>query len=150
MTNKELKNKAEEMIEAQIDISGLSREEVLDVSALCFMEQYIRDEITSEDLIELGNYLEQPFDMDEVEKIKATRKKQAEYRLNHKAKKLLERKRTKIGSKVRFKGNGLDQAVVQSLIEDYQKGKISKELLEKTIALTGLKVENLNLEKKED
>lgn len=95
MTKEEIKKVAEEMIEAQCDESGCGREEVLEVSTLCFLEKYIHDEITEEDLIQLSNYLETPLDMEEVEKLKEKRKKQAVYRLNHKARKLIERKEMK-------------------------------------------------------
>ena len=95
MTKEEIKKVAEEMIEAQCDESGCGREEVLEVSTLCFLEKYINDEITEEDLIQLSNYLETPLDMEEVEKLKEKRKKQAVHRLNHKARKLIERKEMK-------------------------------------------------------
>ena len=93
MTKEEIKKVAEEMIEAQCDESGCVREEVLEISTFCFLEKYIRDEITNEDLVELSSYLETPLNMEEVDKLKEKRKKQASYRLNHKAKKLIERKR---------------------------------------------------------
>ena len=80
MAKKEIAEKAEEMINWQCEESGCIREEVLWVSTCCFIEQYIHDEITANDLIALSNYLENPLDMDEVEKLKAKRKKQAEYR----------------------------------------------------------------------
>ena len=95
MTKEEIKKVAEEMIEAQCDEAGCGREEVLEVSTLCFLEKYIHDEITKEDLIQLSNYLETPLDMEEVEKLKEKRKKQAVYRSNHKARKLIERKEMK-------------------------------------------------------
>ena len=95
MTKEEIKKIAEEMIEAQCDEAGCGREEVLEVSTLCFLEKYIHDEITEEDLIQLSNYLETPLDMEEVEKLKEKRKKQVAYRLNHKARKLIERKEMK-------------------------------------------------------
>ena len=75
MTKEEIKKVAEEMIEAQCDESGCCREEVLEVSTLCFLEKYIH--------------------MEEVEKLKEKRKKQAVYRSNHKARKLIERKEMK-------------------------------------------------------
>ena len=95
MTKEEIKKVAEEMIEAQCDESGCGREEVLEVSTLCFLEKYIHDEITEEDLIQLSNYLETPLDMEEVEKLKEKRKKQAVYRSNLKARKLIGRKEMK-------------------------------------------------------
>lgn len=95
MTKEEIKKIAEEMIEAQCDEAGCGREEVLEVSTLCFLEKYINDEITEEDLIQLSNYLETPLDMEEVEKLKEKRKKQAVYRSNLKARKLIERKEMK-------------------------------------------------------
>lgn len=86
MTKEEIRVKAEEMIEAQMDESGLSREEVLEVSAICFLEQYMADEISREDLVELGEYLDFPFNMEKVKELKAKRQKQAEYRANRKNK----------------------------------------------------------------
>lgn len=121
------------MIEIQMDFSGLTREEVLDPSALSFLQQYLRDEITSDDLIALGDYLEYPFDMVEVEKIKATRKKQQEYRLNHKAKKRVEKKIKKLDPENKLSGKALYQVICESLTKDLSDNKISKELYDKAI-----------------
>ena len=143
MNKNKIKEMAEEMIAIQCEESGCTREEVMEVSALCFLEKYIHDEISKEDLVALSRYLETPLDFVEVEKLKTKRIKQAEYRLNQKAKKLLERKRTKIGKGVRFKEDGLDKAVLNSLLEDYKNNKISKDLLLKTISLTGLEVQDI-------
>ena len=49
MTKEEIKKAAEEMIEAQCDESGCAREEVLEVSTLCFLEKYINEIIVTDD-----------------------------------------------------------------------------------------------------
>lgn len=146
MTKEEIKKAAEEMIEAQCDESGCAREEVLEVSTLCFLEKYIRDEITKEDLVELSDYLETPLDMEEMEKLKEKRKKQAVYRLNHKARKLIERKKKKFEGQ-RFKDNGLNIAIGMSVFDEFVAGKISEELWIKSCELLGLREKDFDLKK---
>ena len=146
MTKEEIKKVAEEMIEAQCDESGCVREEVLEVSTFCFLEQYIRDEITKEDLIELSEYLETPLDMEEVEKLKVKRKKQAEYRFNHKARKLIERKKKKFEGQ-RFEGNGLNMAIGMAIFDEVVSGKITEELWLKACEFLGLRDKDFELKK---
>ena len=86
MTKEEIKRTAEEMIEAQCYESGLVREEVLEPSTLSFVEKYIHDEISREDLIQLSDYLEYPLNMEEVDKLKERRKKRLESRHHQKKK----------------------------------------------------------------
>jgi len=146
MTKEEIKKVAEEMIEAQCDESGCVREEVLEVSTFCFLEKYIRDEITKEDLVELSTYLETPLNMEEVDKLKEKRKKQAAYRLNHKAKKLIERKKKKFEGQ-RFKNNGLNIAIGMAIFDEVVAGKISEELWLKSCELLGLRDKDFELKK---
>ena len=138
MKTEQIKLLAEQMISAQCEESGLSREEVLEVSTLCFLEQYIHDEITKDDLIAFSEYLQTPLDMEEVEKLKTKRRKQAEYRLKQKAEKLIERKLIALGKKQADKGYGLWLAVINSLHEDYENGKISQPLFDKAVALLNM------------
>lgn len=93
MTKEQIKQIAEEMIEAQIYESGLEREDVIETSMLCFLDDYIKDEIAKEDLLEFATYLCYPIDIEAVEALKSKRKKQAEYRARYKAKKKLERQK---------------------------------------------------------
>lgn len=146
MTKEEIKKAAEEMIEAQCDESGCVREEVLEVSTFCFLEKYIHGEITKEDLIELSNYLETPLDMEEVEKLKEKRRKQAAYRLNHNAKKLIERKKKKFEGQ-RFKDNGLNIAIGMSIFDEVVAGKVSEELWLKSCEFLGLREKDFDLKK---
>lgn len=95
MTKEQIKQMAEEMIENQMSESDLEREEVIEVSMFCFLDDYIYDKITKEDLLEFATYLCYPLDMEYVEALKAKRKKQAEYRARYKAKKKLERQKRK-------------------------------------------------------
>lgn len=146
MTKEEIKTKAEEMIEAQCYESGCTREEVLEVSALCFLEQYIRDEITKNDLIELSNYLKTPLDMEEVEKLKAKRKKQAEYRLNQKARSIIERKKKKYEG-LRLEGSELNAAIGKAIYADVISGKVTEELWLKACEILKLRDEEFELKK---
>ena len=145
--NKELIEKeAEEMISAQCEESGLTREEVLEVSTFCFLEKYLQGEITKEELVEFSNYLQTPLNMEEVEKLKAKRKKQAEYRFNHKARKLIERKKKKFEGQ-RFKGNGLNIAIGMAIFDDVVSGKITEELWLKACEFLGLRDKGFELKK---
>ena len=146
MTKEEIKTKAEEMIEAQCYESGCTREEVLEALTLCFLEQYIRDEITEADLIEFSNYLKTPLNMEEVEKLKAKRKKQAEYRLNQKARTIIERKKKKIED-LRLEGKELNIAIGKAIYEEAVSGKISEELLLKACEILKLRDEEFELKK---
>ena len=146
MKDKELKFTAEEMVARQCSESGLNREEVLEISTFCFLEQYIRDEITKEDLVELSNYLQTPLNMEEVENLKTKRKKQAEYRFNHKARKLIERKKKKFEGQ-RFKGNGLNIAIGMAIFDDVVSGKITEELWLKACEFLGLRDKDFELKK---
>lgn len=146
MTKEEIKKVAEEMIEAQCDESGCVREEVLEVSTFCFLEKYIRDEITKEDLVALSSYLETPLNMEEVDKLKEKRKKQAAYRLNHKAKKIIERTKKKFEGQ-RFKNNGLNIAIGMAIFDEVVAGKISEELWLKSCELLGLRDKDFELKK---
>ena len=146
MAKEEIKKVAEKMIEAQCDESGCAREEVLEVSAFCFLEKYIKNEITKEDLIDITNYLGVLLDMEEVEKLKEKRKKQAAYRLNHKARKLIERKKKKFEGQ-RFKDNGLNMAIGMSIFDEVVSGKISEELWLKSCEFLGLRDKDFELKK---
>ena len=146
MTKEEIKTKAEEMIEAQCYESGCTREEVLEASTLCFLEQYIRDEITEADLIEFSNYLKTPLNMEEVEKLKAKRKKQAEYRLNQKARSIIERKKKKFEG-LRLEGSELNTAIGKAIYDDVISGKVAKELWLKACGILKLRDKDFELKK---
>ena len=140
MTKEQIKEKAERMIEAQMDESGLEREEVLEVSALCFLEEYIHDDISEEELIALDDYLQVTIDLKEARSLKAKRKKQAEYRLNAKAKRMLAKKRGIIVHKLGLSGEELEKEVISSLRRDYSSGKMQEELLPIIEKLIGAKL----------
>ena len=93
MTKEQIKQISEDIIEGEIQESGLEREDVIESVVFYFLDKYIRDEITREEFMEACNYLEYPVDMELVETIKTKRKKQAEYRARYKAKKKLERQK---------------------------------------------------------
>jgi len=140
MTKEQIKEKAERMIEAQMDESGLEREEVLEVSALCFLEEYIHDDISEEELIALDDYLQVTIDLKEARSLKAKRKKQADYRLNAKAKRILAKKRGIIVHKLGLGGEELEKEVISSLRRDYSSGKMQEELLPIIEKLIGAKL----------
>ena len=141
MTKKETQNKAEEMIAAQIEESGCTREEVLEVSTYCFVEEYIKDVISREDLIALSSYLKTPLNMEEVEMRKQKRKKQAEYRLNQKAKKLVEKLRNKVKNHETIERWLLECIVVNYLHEYLEKGQINFKFFVKAVEMLELKEE---------
>ena len=141
MTKKEIQNKAEEMIAEQIKESGCTREEVLEVSTYCFVEEYIKDVISREDLIALSSYLKTPLNMEEVEMLKQKRKKQVEYRLNQKAKKLVEKLRNKVKNHETIERWLLECIVVNYLHEYLEKGKINFKFFVKAVEMLELKEE---------
>ena len=141
MTKKEIQNKAEKMISAQIEESGCTREEVLEVSTYCFVEEYIKEGISREDLVALSNYLKTPLNMEEVEILKRKRKKQAEYHLNQKARKLVEKLRNKVKNNETIERWLLECIVVNYLHEYLEKGKISFKFFVKAVETLELKEE---------
>ena len=141
MNKTQIKQKAENMIAAQIEESGCTREEVLEVSTYCFVEEYIKDGISREDLVALSNYLETPLNMEEVEILKQKRKKQAEYRLNQKARKLIEKLRNKVKKHETIERWLLECIVVNYLHEYLEKGKINFRFFVKTVEMLDLKEE---------
>ena len=84
MLKQELKNSIEEIIANQMELSDLSREDVLESAVFYYLEQYFNDEISKQELIEIGDYLEYPIDLEKVEKLKTKHQKQKQYRLKHK------------------------------------------------------------------
>ncbi len=134
MAKEKLIKMANDMVEAQMEESGLPREDVFEVSTMCFVENYYHNEITKEELAIISEYLQTPLNMEEVDKEKAKRLKRVEYRLKHRAIKLLIKKKAKLSSN-RYQGNGLNEAIIHSLNEDYQNGRISESLLKKAIEL---------------
>ena len=141
MTKIEIQNKAEQMISAQCEESGCTREEVLEVSTYCFIEEYVKDGISKEDLLALSNYLKTPLNMEEIEILKQKRKKQAEYRLNQKARKLVEKLRNKVKNNETIEKWLLECIVVNYLHEYLEKGKIDFILFAKAVEILGLKEE---------
>lgn len=102
MTKEEIKKTAEDMIEAQRDESGLSREEVIESSALSFVYMYVHNELAREDLEALGEYLNYPFDMEKADSLKADYEKRVAYRLKRKSKKQFERMKEKLSNNTNF------------------------------------------------
>ena len=73
MNNKEIKEKVKTMIEAQMDESGLSEEEVMETTMLSLVYEYYQDDITLEDLCAALDYLGYAYDASSLEKGKEER-----------------------------------------------------------------------------
>ena len=80
MIKEELKQKVEEAIEGNINVGGLTREEVEDTVFYSFMYAYWNDEIQREELLDIMEYLELWTDMEQIDKLKESRKKRLERR----------------------------------------------------------------------
>lgn len=75
MIKEELKQKIEEVIENNINVGDLTREEVEDTVFYTFMYAYWRDEIQRDELLDIMEYLEFWADMEQIDKLKESYKK---------------------------------------------------------------------------
>ena len=87
MTNEQIKNHVEGLIESLMEEGGLEREEVLDAALMNCLWQYDYDEISREDLVSMAKYLEADIDIDLIDEVKASHQKQRAYRKAHMASK---------------------------------------------------------------
>ena len=92
MNNKEIKQMVKEMLEAQMDESGLSEEEVTEPTMLNLINLYYEDDIELKDLCIALDYLGYTYDESSLERSKqeriARKEKRRAYREKQRAKKL--------------------------------------------------------------
>lgn len=87
MNKKQVKEKVEKIIQENMDEFGLEREEVLDVAMYNMVGEYIKSQITKEDLLMSGEYLGYELNMNEIEKrIKNNRKRKEQRQAKRMAK----------------------------------------------------------------
>ena len=87
MSQNEIENHVEELIESLMEEGGLEREEVLDAALMNCLWQYDYDEISREDLASMAKYLDADIDIDLIDEVKASHQKQRAYRKAHRASK---------------------------------------------------------------
>lgn len=87
MSQNEIENHVEELIESLMEEGGLEREEVLDATLMNCLWQYDYDEISREDLVSMAKYLDIDIDIDLIDEVKASHQKQRAYRKAHRASK---------------------------------------------------------------
>ena len=131
MTKEQIKKTVEDMIELQRDESGLSEEEVIDVTAYSFAHQYVYGELTKEDLVALCEYLNFPLDMERVDELKAKYEKRRAYRLKHKAEKQYEKMKTIKSDKSTMYVDDKNKVIVVSMNGLHTKNITPKEVLKK-------------------
>ncbi len=92
MNNKEIKQMVKEILEAQMDESGLSEEEVTEPTMLNLINSYYEDDIELKDLCIALDYLGYTYDESSLERSKqeriARKEKRRAYREKQRAKKL--------------------------------------------------------------
>ena len=86
MNNKEIKQMVKEMVEAQMDESGLSEEEVMEPTMLSLVNMYYEDNIELKELCTALDYLGYTYDESALEKGKQDRIARKEKRHANKTK----------------------------------------------------------------
>ena len=87
MTNEQIQNHVEELIEMLIDESGIDREDAEYDALVNCIYQYDHDELSREDLLSAATYLGYRLDMNAIDEAKAKHQQQRAYRKAHKASK---------------------------------------------------------------
>ena len=96
MTEEEIKQYVEEIIENLCNEDDLVREEVIECSMLNCLEHYYEEKITREDIILCSKYLEYEIDIDWIDEVNQKRKKSRDYQRERRKKKRTARKEEKI------------------------------------------------------
>lgn len=89
MTEKEIRNEVEELIQALLDEIGYGaeREDVIECALTNIVYRYFDDRYTIEDVIEAAKYLEIPIDIEGIVLHKIERKKRKKQRAKARARK---------------------------------------------------------------
>ena len=87
MISEKMQQMVNDMFDYLIDeSSGLSKEELREPAILNFLEMYYHNEITQEDLIQVGEILECEFDFNVIDKEKEKRIKRRQFKKQRKVK----------------------------------------------------------------